>query len=241
MFKAILFDLDDTLLRNEMHEFVNAYWGTLLPKISKVFPDHQIKDAILAGTQAMITARRSSTSLRDIFIQKFEQTTNLDFLDVEPIFFDYYKKEYREIKSVTQRVTGARTAVETALKVVDDLVLATIPIFPLVAIEERIRWAGLEDAAFSFITSFEVMHASKPNPEYYAEIADHIGCAPEDCLMIGNDYKDDMVAKAVGMKTFLVTDYAMRQEDGTFEPDYQGSFRDLIDFLSSLNGARRKL
>ena len=235
MFKAILFDLDDTLLRNEMHEFVNAYWGTLLPKITKVFPDHHIKDAILAGTQAMMQTRRSDKSLRDIFIDTFESITQLDFLDVEPIFFDYYKREYCEIRKVTQKITGARTAVESAAAITENIVLATIPIFPLVAIEERVRWAGLENFEFAFITSFEVMHASKPNPEYYAEIADHVGCAPEECLMIGNDHKDDMVAKAVGMKTFLVTNYAMREEDGKYEPDYQGSFRDLIDFFSSLN------
>ncbi len=233
MFNAILFDLDDTLLRNEMNAFVNAYWSTLLPKIKKVFPDYPIKDAILAGTQAMIKARRSSNSLREIFIQNFEKMTTLNFVDVEPIFLDYYNKEYREIKKVTQRITGALTAVEEALKITDTIVLATIPIFPLVAIEERLRWAGLENAAFSFITSFEVMHASKPNPEYYAEIADHVGCTPEDCLMIGNDLKDDMVAKAVGMKTFLVTDFIKNENEGVYEPDYQGSFRDLVDFFQT--------
>lgn len=234
MFKSILFDLDDTLLRNEMTTFVNSYWGTLLPKITKVFPDHHIKDAILAGTDSMMKAQKSDKPLRDVFIKTFESITQLDFRDVEPIFFDYYQKEYCEIRKVTEKVTGSRTAVETALSLCDNIVLVTIPIFPLMAIEERLRWAGLENVPFSFITSFEVMHSSKPNPQYYAEIAEHVGCAPDDCLMIGNDFKDDMVAKAVGMKTFLVTDFAMREEDGQFEPDYQGSFRDLIDFLSSL-------
>lgn len=232
MFNAILFDLDDTLLRNEMNTFVKAYWSTLLPKIQNVFPDHQIKDAILAGTQAMIKTTRSDTALRDIFINVFESITKLDFRDVEPIFFNYYQNEYKNIQDVTRPINGARTALQQANKITDNIVLATIPIFPLIAIEERVRWAGLEDFSFSFITSFETMHSSKPNPDYYAEIAEHIGCSPEECLMIGNDCKDDMVAKDVGMKTFLVTDYAMHSDDGKFEPEYQGSFTDLIDFLS---------
>lgn len=232
MFSAVLFDLDDTLLRNDMNTFVTAYWSTLLPKIQKVFPDHQIKDAIIAGTQAMIKARRSDRPLRDIFIEVFESITKLDFQDVEPVFHDYYQKEYKNIRSFTQPINGARTALHTANKITDHIVLATIPIFPLVAIEERVRWAGLQDFSFSFITSFETMHSSKPNPQYYGEIAEHIGCSPEECLMIGNDCKDDMSAKAVGMKTFLVTDYVMHGSHGQFEPEYQGTFADLIDFLS---------
>ena len=234
MFNAILFDLDDTLLRNEMTTFVNAYWGTLLPKITGVFPDHHMKDAILAGTQAMIKAQRSNASLREIFVESFESMAKLDFADVEPIFMNYYQNEYREIKHLTQPVSGAVSALSNAAAITDHIVLATIPIFPLIAIEERVRWAGLQDFPFVFITSFETMHASKPNPDYYAEIADHIGCPPESCLMIGNDYKDDMVAKAVGMKTFLVTDYAMHKEDGKFEPEYQGTIGDLVDFLATL-------
>ena len=50
MYNAILFDLDDTLLRNEMNTFVNAYWGTLLPKITKVFPDHHIPKKTCRGS-----------------------------------------------------------------------------------------------------------------------------------------------------------------------------------------------
>lgn len=232
MFQAILFDLDDTLLRNEMNAFVSAYWGTLLPKIAAVFPDHDIKKAVSAGTQAMMTASRSKKTLREIFIAAFEQATRLDFRDVEPVFMDYYHNEYRGIQKVTQPVPGAREALERAAAITETIVLATIPIFPLVAIEERLRWAGLDDFPFAFITSFELMHASKPNPQYYAEIAKQVGCEPEACLMIGNDLLDDMSAKEVGMTTFLVTDYAQRKNAGQYVPDHEGSMQELIGFLN---------
>ena len=50
------------------------------------------------------------------------------------------------------------------------------------------------------------MHASKPNPAYYREIAATIRCAPEDCVMVGNEIENDILpAKRAGMKTFFVT------------------------------------
>ncbi len=231
MFKAILFDLDDTLLRNDMNNFVDAYWDTLLPKMLEIYPDHDIKTAVLQATQDMLLAKRSRKTLRQIFIETFESITQLEFAQVETIFLDYYQREYRDVQKVTKRVPGALDALYAAQALTQDVVLATVPIFPLVAIEERLRWAGIADFPFALITSFEMMHVSKPNPQYYEEIADLVGVEPNDCLMIGNDHQDDMVAEEASMKTFLVTDYEKREERQKYEPDYRGSLQDVTEFL----------
>lgn len=233
MFQAILFDLDDTLLRNEMNAFVNAYFGTLMPKIANVFPDANIRDAVMAATQSMIASKNPAKTLRRVFIAEFESITGLNFLEVEPVFMDYYENEYRDVARVTSPLAHAQAALHAAQKVTPNIVLATIPIFPLIAIEERMRWAGIAEFPFTLVTSFEMMHASKPHPEYYAEIAGHLGRRPEQCLMIGNDYLDDMIAKAAGMKTFLVTDFAKRADKKKYEPDYQGSLLQVVSFLES--------
>jgi len=68
------------------------------------------------------------------------------------------------------------------------------------------------------------MPASKPNPAYYREIATRINCAPGDCILVGNEVKNDILpAKRVGMKTFWVTEVGELPTDvpagwrGTFE------------------------
>ncbi len=231
MFKAILFDLDDTLLRNDMTNFVDAYWDTLLPKMLEIYPDHDIKYAVNRATQDMLLAKRSRKTLRQVFIETFESITQLEFAKVETIFLDYYQREYRDVQKVTKRVPGAMDALYAAKYLTQEVVLATVPIFPLVAIEERLRWAGIEDFPFSLITSFEMMHVSKPNPQYYQEIADMLSVPTNECLMVGNDHQDDMVAQQVGMKTFLVDDYVRREERQKYEPDFHGSIRDVATFL----------
>jgi FMN phosphatase YigB (HAD superfamily) len=55
-------------------------------------------------------------------------------------------------------------------------------------------------------TDFETMHASKPHAAYYNEIAKMIGVDPQDCLMVGNEVKNDILpARKARMKTFWVT------------------------------------
>ncbi|HEX7588056.1 MAG TPA: HAD hydrolase-like protein [Anaerolineae bacterium] len=47
----------------------------------------------------------------------------------------------------------------------------------------------------------------EPNPAYYREMAALLDCAPADCVMVGNEAKNDIwPAKEAGMKTFWVTD-----------------------------------
>jgi FMN phosphatase YigB (HAD superfamily) len=58
---------------------------------------------------------------------------------------------------------------------------------------------------FTLITTYENMHATKARPAYYAEIADRICRAPEDCLMVGDNWKWDVVnALEVGMSAFWI-------------------------------------
>ena len=59
-----------------------------------------------------------------------------------------------------------------------------------------------------------------------------IGCAPEDCLMVGNEMQNDILpAKRAGMKTFFVT-------NGTVEKDvladWIGTLGDLAKLLEKM-------
>ena len=76
-----------------------------------------------------------------------------------------------------------------------------------------------------YSTDYETMHASKPNPAYYREIAATIRCAPEDCVMVGNEVHNDILpAKRAGMKTFWVTEVAEFPTD--VPADWRGTLED---------------
>ncbi len=83
-----------------------------------------------------------------------------------------------------------------------------------------------------YSTDYERMHASKPNPAYYLEIATLIGCAPADCVMIGNEVQNDILpAKRAGMKTFWVTGAGEFPTD--VPADWRGTLQDFGVLLES--------
>jgi ribonucleotide monophosphatase NagD (HAD superfamily) len=87
------------------------------------------------------------------------------------------------------------------------VVVATNPLFPQTAIEQRLLWAGVSVSEYEYalVTTMENMHATKPNESYYQEIADHLKLAPEEMLMVGDSWEYDIFpASALGMKTFWI-------------------------------------
>ena len=112
--------------------------------------------------------------------------------------------------------------------------LATNPIFPAVATENRIRWAGLKPEDFEFYTTYETCRYCKPNPKYYEDIVEKLGVSAEECLMVGNDVTEDMIAETLGMKVFLLTDCIINKENKDISVYPHGGFEELIDYLKKI-------
>ena len=76
------------------------------------------------------------------------------------------------------------------------------------------------------------------NPEYYKEILKKLKLEPSECIMIGNDISDDMVAtEKLGMKVFLMTDCLINKKGEDISRYPRGSFAELLDYVKSLHKA----
>jgi FMN phosphatase YigB (HAD superfamily) len=112
------------------------------------------------------------------------------------------------------------------------VVLLTSPVFPRVAIEERLVWAGLEGFPFDWISSFEVVHAAKPHPAYYREAATTLGIEPQHWLMVGNDLDADIrPAVATGMQAWWVNGQEL--PDDLRGKVHQGTLQQLLELLAA--------
>jgi FMN phosphatase YigB (HAD superfamily) len=118
--------------------------------------------------------------------------------------------------------------VTTALELGLAVGIATNPIFPRIAVEHRLSWAGLGDLEFGVVTAYEEMYACKPHPDYYRQTATMLGVSPTECLMVGDDRALDMPAADVGMRTFYVGD------DPDAPADLRGDLEGLAELLPRL-------
>lgn len=227
--KYVLFDLDGTLLPLDTEHFVQEYLKLLSQTMKDDFEPSHFISRILKATEAMILNLEDKTN-EEVFIEYF-------FTDNENVemtikkFEIFYMNEFKKLKIHSKPNPYVQDILKYLKSKKIDVVIATNPIFPLIAIEERIRWIGIDSFDFKLITSYENMKFCKPQLQYYQQILDEINANPGDCLMVGNDIQEDIIASKLGMKTFLVEDYLIDNKRYYFEPTYKGSFLDLKNFI----------
>ena len=143
-----------------------------------------------------------------------------------PLFDAFYRQEFQQAKAFCGFTPKARAAVEACKAAGHRVALATNPIFPAVATESRIRWAGLAPETFAWYTTYENIGYCKPNPDYYREILRYLGCRAEDCLMVGNDVDIGWYYNAImgGMYSRIMANYIgaimTLADNSPYIPDY---------------------
>lgn len=231
MLKAVLFDLDGTLLPMDQDAFVSGYFKYLCKKMAPYgYEPQTLVKAIWGGTEAMV---RNDGSCRN------EEAFWRFFLNIygeggrahEPLFEEFYAVEFQQARSLCGFDPRAAETVRLVKALGLRAVLATNPLFPAVATESRIRWAGLEPEDFELYTTYENSCTCKPNPDYYREVLARQGLRAEDCLMVGNDVGEDMVARTLGMRVFLLTNCLINKSGADLDQWPHGGFPELQEYI----------
>ncbi len=232
--KYIFFDLDGTLLPMEQERFVSDYAGRLAGMMGRLgFDPKDVVDGLWAGVGAMVQ-NRSDQRNDAVFWQAMRKVVGDRVMDHLEEIDRFYLTDFQEVRHVCGFTPAAKETVDTLKAMGYTLVLATNPLFPRVATESRVRWAGLEPEDFAHITVFDNSYRCKPTTEYYEEVLRAVGARPEEVLMVGNDAKEDMAAQALGMQVFLLTDCLINSENRDISGYPQGGFGELMEYVKTI-------
>ena len=233
--KYILFDLDGTLLPMEQEEFTKAYFGSIAKTLAPIgYEPKKLVESIWSGTIDMIKNDGAMTN-EEVFWNKFCEIYGDQARLDNKYFDDYYKTNFDSVRGSCGYNEMSAKVVAALKNKGYKLALATNPIFPSIATEKRIAWAGLDRNDFELYTTYENSKHCKPNLEYYKDILSSLGATAEECLMVGNDVSEDMVVSELGLKVFLVTDNLINKYNKDISNYTQGSLEDLLEYLNTLN------
>lgn len=214
MLKAVLFDMDDTLLSINLSTFIallakdeTALIASIMRK--NILPVTAQLGATLFDLNGNAREDDDTATNRAFYNARLRERIGID-LD-EPVVrevFDYYEREILATKNdsliAAHPREGAHDALECVLGRGLRIALFTNPAFSQACIETRMKWAHLEDAPFEVVTTLENSTRCKPSPIYYLEHIKRMGLEPYEVLMVGNDPKRDIVSSAIGIQTAYV-------------------------------------
>lgn len=231
MIKAIFFDLDGTLLPLDMDEFINKYFAFLTAEFSDLEEPEILIKKLMAATKDMINNDGSRTN-QDVFINSFFEKVEVeDHWQVLSRFDRFYREEFPRLQAELSVEANAKELIAD-LQADYQLILATNPLFPRVAIVERMKWAGLAVDDFDYITCYEEMHYCKPDLNFFRELLHKLQLQGEQCIMVGNDLQEDMVATELDFTTYLVEDYLIDRGSPGYRVDWRGSLSELKEALT---------
>lgn len=236
MKKVILFDLDGTLLPLDTNDFVNHYIKELAPRVAHIMDPNKFVDALLTGTKAMLTNFDPNKTNEQVFEESFLGMIDIPKEDLWPTLDHFYEKIFPTFSYLSKPTVKAKQVVEAAINNGFRVGIATNPVFPKTAIYHRLNWAGIDNLPFDIVTVFEESAYTKPHVEYYKEICARLEVQPNECMMVGNDIQEDMVASLIGMKTFLVEGYVIDRGSPKYQINDRGTLDDLFKKITKREG-----
>lgn len=216
--RAILFDLDDTLLATNMDRFVPKYLDALGSKIKHLMNPKDLINLVLESTQVMIENQDPALTNEQVFYNHFYSKIDFSKPDFQTLVKEFYEVDFPKLKIYTNSIPFVPDLMQSVFDNGFKVVIATNPLFPAKAIEHRINWSGLSDFAFDLVTTYENSHFCKPSPNYYLEILEKIKVKPAEAVMVGDDLINDIKpAVALGMDTFFINSESDVGKSGTLE------------------------
>lgn len=234
-YRAICFDLDGTLLPMDLDDFMKSYFKSLGAFMAGVGVNPEyFMNAMKAGIGAMASHPVGTTN-REVFWEAFEKVASIDpALDLETLVADFYNNEFGKLCQTNMINPPAIRAIKTLKERGYPLILLTMPMFPIRAVEWRLEWAGVDSGVFERITSYENSTSIKPKLNYYAENLVAANLRGEDVLMVGNNTEEDLSFMALGADAFLVTDNLIDPIGYDMDSVRHGSMEDFANWVETL-------
>ena len=233
--------MDDTLLVNPALPFVEVYIEHLIKRILIYYPQFNVTklyEDLFTATHCAVDSLDPLQTTADVFYKQFEGLTALNREHMQPIMAEFIADDYPQLHTMTAPVESASPLVQWLFDHNFAVAVATNPLFEQAAIYKRLEWSGLADfiPTFWFITTMENVHFTKPRSHYYEEILTRLGFEPDEALMIGDSWKNDMLPAAkAGLNTFWIRDELSGNEnlDDHLSPNGQGTLNDLYRLVTT--------
>lgn len=212
--KAVVFDMDDTLLSLNLSAFVAMYGmdvANLLAQAARKKPLSMFA-AYAASMMELNSGERKPSDTRtnfEFFANDFEQRCGIPLAEPAILnMLEFYERDILPRKNgraiAARPRTGAQEAVEKVLGRGLRIALLTNPCFSQACVECRMGWGNMLHMPFELITTWSNTTRCKPAAQYYRESLDKLGLSPAEVLMVGNDPKRDLPARELGLKTAYV-------------------------------------
>lgn len=229
MIKVVLLDLDNTLLNNPDLAFATAFLQALDDFLRQKYRLTGAGSAFRMALHHSLGENRFDQAIQARLITQLMSSEQCPRGGWDEALQSFYDEEYPQLLGFSNPITEAKELLARLQEMGLAQVIATNPLYPEIAVHERLHWAGLSDHEFALVTHSGNMHFSKPNSAYFAEILARIGVEPDEALMVGDSLEKDILpAQRIGLHTAWIT----QDSEDSRSADWAGTLAAFCDLLN---------
>jgi FMN phosphatase YigB (HAD superfamily) len=229
--KAILFDLDGTLLHMDFEKFIPSFFKSFARYFSNYYDSDDLEEKLRGINELLLQNAGNKTNV-EVFKEEFYRLFKVDIKVLDFMISEFFDFVFPKLQKHVKSKPDACSVVNTAFNCGYDVIIATNPIFPVMAARHRLNWVDLGNFPYTLITGLENCSAVKPNLLFFKEIFSKIDRNPSECLMVG-DMNMDIVAAKLGCPTFFMADSNVTLKPSTPKPTYIGTLKDLETLIKN--------
>ncbi len=208
MIKAVLLDLDNTLLVNPNESFVKAYLALADDYLGKLWDRQDVSRLFWGFVSGLRDEQRDIRQTNSQWIvNTLASQIGLPLDVIQHNLASFYTDVYPQLVACVRLLPSAQKLLKTIRQQGLKVVIATNPLYATDGILQRLSWAGLsaELSEYDWVTTADNMHFIKPSLAYYAEILARVGVEPDEALMVGDSVENDIIpARTLGLMTYYV-------------------------------------
>ena len=236
--KAMLFDLDGTLLNVEMDAYISGYVHELARHFSDLANRCRFADAVVSTAFDLLKADRGEQTMEELFLELIEARLGIDGDVFRSRLEDFYRDGLHHLAPLVRSFPLARRILRHCFDSGLRVIIATNPVFPRPVVDARLKWGQLDDFPYDLITSYENCRFCKPHRQYFVDILQSQGLKAEQTIMVGNDTEFDLPAQQAGLTTFLLDTCLIDRHNRSAHADFVGNHRDLLHLVECIAANR---
>lgn len=233
---TLLFDLDETLIQINRFGLELRFIFNSMRRMHGIIPFWKFYSVFWKSVKKSKTHGTNKTN-HEVLVESLAAWSKKSPEEIDRVIQKNLNDDFKKLKNHFTPVPGAKETLLLAHKLGYRVIIATNPSIPLCTVKLRLKWAGLEDFPFEYITHSEVMTRCKPDPAFYSELMDRLSLDSRNCLMVGNDIEKDLAAKEVGILTYIlktgVTQKQIRKHKGDVVLEGYGDYPRLQEWLQT--------
>ena len=225
-----IFDLDGTLIKEDAKKSYEIFFEHLSSRFYEKFGiDKTMFISSMYNTIKAMDSIDGKENIEKQFFKVLHSLINVDISDISAQFEEFYNNEFDKVLEAYGGIPQTNEILNFLSKQNHNIIIATDPLLPEIAVTKKIKHANLNPNTFDFVTYNTNSNYTKSNNQFFIDLFKNLNLNPEETIVIGNTIPTDIPSFPV--KEVLIISESLYEKSVTDRQYTLVTYDELLNYI----------